>query len=39
MVINKTRAPAIKTHAVSPEFIINTSLEKFFFQLRLGQDK
>jgi hypothetical protein len=33
MVISKTRALAIKTQAVSPEFMILTSLKKFVFSL------
>ena len=30
MVISNTSAVDIKTHAVSPEFIFNPSLKKFF---------
>jgi hypothetical protein len=37
MVISKTSAVDIKTHAVSPEFIFNTPFKKFFFQLSLEQ--
>jgi hypothetical protein len=37
MVINKTRALDIKTHAVSPEFIINISFKKFSFNFDYGK--
>jgi hypothetical protein len=33
MVINKTNALAVKTHAVSPEFIKNTSVKKFILAM------
>jgi hypothetical protein len=38
MVISNTSAVDIKTHAVSPEFIFNTSFKKFFFRLLLGKE-
>jgi hypothetical protein len=38
MVINKTSAEDIKTHAVSPEFIFFTSLEKFYYTYFKGKE-